>query len=185
MAQIIYFCYRDDFYLASNTRPDVSFDVHQCGRFTHSTNASHESAVKRICWYLQGTKDNDLVFNPSNKLVVDFYADAYFTGMWVHENPQNPICDTSITVFAVKFSKILLLWVSKIQTYISIYTLHFKYVELSNSIRALLPLKIIIKKVIVNLVIDSKKLKFVSISTFYEENNGAIVVSTTPSMNPT
>ena len=76
-----------------------------------------------------------MVFNPSNKLVVDFYADAYFTGMWVHENPQNPICDTSITVFAVIFSKIPLLWVSKLQTYISLSTIHSDYVALSHSFR--------------------------------------------------
>ena len=32
--------------------------------------------------------------------------------------------------------------------------------------------------------IDSEKLKFVSISTTYEDNNGAIVVETSPSMTP-
>ena len=72
-------------YLASNTRPDISFAVHHCARFTHKTKASHETAVKRICWYLQGTKYNGLVFNPSNKLVVDFYDDADFAGMCGHE----------------------------------------------------------------------------------------------------
>ena len=38
--------------------------------------------MKRICWYLQGTKENGLVFIPSKKMVVDCYADAYFAGMW-------------------------------------------------------------------------------------------------------
>ena len=28
-------------YLASNTRPDISFDFHQCIRFTYNTNALH------------------------------------------------------------------------------------------------------------------------------------------------
>ena len=49
-------------YLASNTRPDIYFDVHQCARFTHNTKVSHETTVKRICKYLQGTKENGLVF---------------------------------------------------------------------------------------------------------------------------
>ena len=66
-------------YLASNTRPDISFVVHQCSQFMHNTKASHDTSVKRICRYLQGTKDNGLVFNPSKKLVVDCYADADFT----------------------------------------------------------------------------------------------------------
>ena len=32
-------------YLASNTRPDISFAVHQCARFTHNTKVSHKTAV--------------------------------------------------------------------------------------------------------------------------------------------
>ena len=52
-------------------------------------------------------------------------------------------------------------------------------------IRALLPLKSLIKEVIDNLGIDSENLKFWSSSTIYEENNGAIVVATSPRMNPT
>ena len=103
-------------YLVSNTRPDTSFDDHQCARFTHNTKVSHETAVKRIFRYLQGTKDNGLVFNPSKKLVVDCYADADFAGMWGHEDPQDPICARSRTGFVVTFSNCPLLWVSKLQT---------------------------------------------------------------------
>ena len=44
-------------YLESNIRPDISFAAHQCYRFTHNIKVSHETPVKRICWYLQGTKD--------------------------------------------------------------------------------------------------------------------------------
>ena len=78
-------------YLVSNTRPDISFAVQHCAQFTHNTKASHEKAVKSKCWYLQGTEENGLVFNPSNKFVVDFYADADFAGIWGHENPLDPI----------------------------------------------------------------------------------------------
>ena len=73
-------------YLVSNTRPDKSFSVHQWAWFTDNTKASHETTVKRICWYLQGTKGNGLVFNTSKKLVVGCYADADFAGLWGHEN---------------------------------------------------------------------------------------------------
>ena len=55
---------------------------------------------------------------------------------------------------------------------------------LSHSIRALLPLKRLIKEVIDNLGIDSENLKFVSSSTVYEDNNGAIVVATDARMTP-
>ena len=36
-------------YLASNTRPYIFFDFHQCDRFAHNYKASHEMDVKRIC----------------------------------------------------------------------------------------------------------------------------------------
>ena len=56
---------------------------------------------------------------------------------------------------------------------------------LSHSVRALLPLKILIKEVIDNLRIDSENLKFVSSFTIYEGKNGAIVVETSIRMTPT
>ena len=74
---------------------------------------------------------------------------------------------------------------SKIQTEIALYTLHSEYVALSHSVRALITLKILIKEVIDNLVIYSNKMEFVSSSIIYEDNNGSIVVSTSPRMTPT
>ena len=59
--------------------------------------------MKRICRNLQGTKDNGIVFIPSKKLVLVCSADAYFSGLWVHEDPQYPICARSRTGFVVTF----------------------------------------------------------------------------------
>ena len=171
-------------YLASNKRPYIFFYVHLCDRFTHNTNASHETDVKRIWWYLQGTKENGLVFNPSKKIVVDCYADANFVELWLHENPQDTICDRSRTRVLVTFENCLLLWVSKLQTNIDFSTLHSEYMVLYHSVRELRPLESIIKEVIKNWVIDSEKLKFVSRSTAYVNNNGAVVLSTSPRMTP-
>ena len=140
--------------------------------------------MKSICRYHKVTKDNGLVFNPSKKLVVDCYADADFAGLWRRENPQGSICARSRNGFVVTFKNCPLLWVSKIQTEIALYTLHSEYVVLSHSIRALLPLTILIKEVIYNLGIDSEKLKFVSSSTIYKDNNGTIVVATSQRMTP-
>ena len=157
-------------YLASKTRPDTSFAFHQCAWFTHNTKASHETAVKRICRHLQGTKDNGLVFNPYKKLVVDCYDDEDFAGLWGHEYPQDPIFDRIRTGFVVTFSSCTLLWVSKLQTEIALSSLHSEYMALSHSVRALLPLKSLIKEVIDNQGIDCENSKFVSSSTVYEDN---------------
>ena len=66
------------------------------------------------------------------------------------------------------FANFSLLWVSKLRTEIALSTQHYEYVSLSHFNRELLPLKIIIKEVIVNLGIDSEKMIFVSRSTVYE-----------------
>ena len=70
--------------------------------------------MKRICWYLQGTNDNGLLFNLPKKLMVDRYADADFAGLWGHEDPQDHICARSKTGFVVTFSYCPLLWLLKI-----------------------------------------------------------------------
>ena len=63
--------------------------------------------MKRICRYLQGKKDNGLVFNPSKKLVMDCYDDADFAGLWGHEDPEDPICARSRTGFVVILTIVL------------------------------------------------------------------------------
>ena len=65
--------------------------------------------MKVIFRYILGTKYKGLVFNPSNKMVVNFYAGADFAGMWGYENPQDPICARSRTVFVEKISNCPLL----------------------------------------------------------------------------
>ena len=65
--------------------------------------------MESIFRYLLGTKYKGLVFNPSNKMVVNFYVGADFAGMWGYENPQDPICARSRTVFVEIFSNCPLL----------------------------------------------------------------------------
>ena len=95
------------------------------------------------------------MFYLSNIMVVDCYADADFAGLCRHENTQDHNCDSNRNMFVVNFSYFTLLWVSKLKTYIDLSKLTYEYVAFSHSVRAILPLKILIKEVIDNLVIDS------------------------------
>jgi hypothetical protein len=54
-------------YLAQNSRPDISFAVRQCARFSKEPKALHEKAVKRIIYYLQCTRDKPLIMKPNKK----------------------------------------------------------------------------------------------------------------------
>ena len=97
------------------------------------------------------------MFNTPKKLVPDYYTEADFEGLWGHENPHDPNCDRSRTSFVVTFANCPLFWVSKLQTHISLSTLHSDYVLLSHSVRDLLPLKSLISEVIDNLANYSEK----------------------------
>ena len=100
-------------YLALKTRPDISFVVKQCALFKHNTRESHYPALKRMCRYLQGTKDKGLVFDPSKKLAVEYYSDGDCAVLQGHENPQYPILDRIRTVLVVNFANCHILWVCK------------------------------------------------------------------------
>ena len=72
------------------------------------------------------------------------YVDANFAGLWLHENPQYPICTKSMNGPVFFSSNCTILWVSKLQTDISLSSLNSGCVLLSHSVRDLLPLKILI-----------------------------------------
>ena len=91
MAQFIHFCYRGNIIYGIKHTTRYPLWISPVYQFTHNTKASYETDMKRICRYLQVTKDNDLVFNPSKKLLVGCYDDADFSGLWGHKNHQDHI----------------------------------------------------------------------------------------------
>ena len=98
---------------------------------------------------------------------------------------KTPFFSRSRIGFVVTFSNCPLLWISKLQTHIYISVIHSKYLVLNHSVREWLPLKIIIKEGIDKFRIDIENMDFVSSSTVYEVNNGAIVFATSPRKTPT
>ena len=83
------------------------------------------------------------------------------------------------------FAECPILWASKLQTEIALSTLHAEYVALSQSLRDLLPIKELVIELLGGMGVDSRRLKFISKSTIYEDNNGAIRVATCPKLTPT
>jgi len=88
-------------YLTGHSRPDCSFAVHQCARYTFEPKFSHMAALKRIGRYLKGTVDKGLILDPSEELCLDCYPDADFAGLWGHEDPQDPHCARSRTGYVI------------------------------------------------------------------------------------
>jgi hypothetical protein len=124
-------------YLASNSRPDIAFAVHQCTRFTHCARRVHEKALKRIARYLKGTRTRRMRIQPTYDLTMEMLADADFAGLWGAEKPTDP---TSAKIQSGYLSTPVI-WSSKMQTEIALSsTCEAEYIALSMAMKVLLPL---------------------------------------------
>ena len=127
-------------YLCGHSRPDISFAVHQCARYTYAPTRRHEAALIRIGRYLLGTLDKGLILNPSDTLKLDCYPDADFAGLWNHESPDDPHCVRSRTGYVITLSDCPVVWVSKLQSAIALSTMEAEYIALSQSCKDLFPI---------------------------------------------
>ena len=171
-------------YLASNSRPDIAFAVHQCARFSHDPKVSHGMAVKRICHYLKGTKDKGMIFQPKHDLTVDCFVDADYAGLWGVEDIQDPQCVKSRTGYVLMLAGCPLSWVSKLQTEVALSTMHAEYVALSTSCRDVIPMRQLVKLAAEGLGFDVN-IECRTHSTIFEDNNGALTLANVPRMTPT
>jgi len=66
-------------YLMLGTRPDIAFAVSCLSRFMSNPTSAHITAVKRVCRYLKGTQDLELVFR-GDLCPLSGYTDADWAG---------------------------------------------------------------------------------------------------------
>ena len=134
-------------FLSANTRPDISYAVHQAARFSHAPRHSHDVAVKRILRYLKTTNDKGMSIAPSMNNRVDCYVDSDFAGTFSSEDVQDPVSVKSRTGYVILYRGSPLLWVSKLQTQIALSTMEAEYVALSQSMRDLIPIRQILSEI--------------------------------------
>lgn len=170
-------------YLSSNSRPDIAFAVHQCARFTHAPKQSHAKAVKRIVRYLKGTSDRGLIMRPTKELKIDCFVDADFAGLWGVEDPDDPISVKSRTGYILTLGNCPLLWVSKLQSEISLSTMESEYVALSTAMRDVLPMRRLVTAV-AKAITGEDQVESIAHSDVFEDNNGALTLATIPRMTP-
>jgi hypothetical protein len=171
-------------YLSSNTRPDIQMSVHQCARFMHFPKKSHEEAIMRICRYLKGTSMRGLIFKPEDKMRLDCYVDTDFAGLYNAEDHQDPVCVRSRTGYCLTLGSCPVLVVSKLQTEIALSTVEAEYMALSQSMRdLLLPMRRLLQEIGERLQLDFSRPAILH-STVFEDNSGALLLATSPKINP-
>ena len=109
-------------YIAASSRPDITFAVHQCARFSNNPKRHHEIAVRRMVRYLKGIQDKGCILNPSQDPTIDCYADADFAGTWTLQTSNHPNSMKSLTGYIIMFTNCPVLWSSKLQSEITLST---------------------------------------------------------------
>jgi hypothetical protein len=183
-------------FLASNSRPDIAYAVHQCARFTHCPKQSHGAAVKRILRYLKGTRTKGMALTPNKKLSVDCFVDADFAGLWKHEDEQDPTSVKSRSGYLLMFMGCPLIWGSKLQTQIALSTMEAEYIALSLAMRELIGLRELLKDIYTTVLCDPKGLNKINYHTIaktfgeipqsivHEDNQACLKFASIPRMSP-
>ena len=110
-------------YLATNSRPDISFAVNQCS------------------WYCLDSK--------SWMLFTWFYlfVDADFAGMYTKKDPKYPTSVKSRKGWIVTLGGVPVTWASKLQTEIALSTMESEYIALSTGMRELVGIRKLLKEI--------------------------------------
>lgn len=162
-------------YLCGHSRPDISFAVHQCARYSFAPTRRHEQALIRIGRYLKGTIDKGIILNPCSELRLDCYPDADFAGLWSHEDSHDPHCVRSRTGYVITFSDCPVIWVSKLQTAIALSTMEAEYIALSQSCKDLFPIMDLINEISTTMKLPFQPSPHLHVK-IHEDNVGALTL---------
>ena len=172
-------------FLKKGTRPDIAYATHQCARFSIDTKKSHGDAVEYLCKYLVGTRDKGIILDPDAEQSLKVYVDADFCGSYQRITAMDDISTAkSRTGYIVQYCNCPIVWVSKLQTLVTLSTTEAEYVALSHSLRDTFP--------IMNLLKEFKDRDFAVIGDgkaklmyrVFEDNSGALELANVPKMRP-
>ena len=171
-------------YIARNTRPDIEYAVHQCARFQINPKKAHDNAVKRICRYLNGTRDKGVIFTPDAALTssLQCYVDAGFAGDYQPETKADANSVRSRTGCVIMFAGCPITWFSRLQTEIALSTTEAEYIALSTAAREVIPMRELMIEIgsLFGLTSIAPTLK----CTLFEDNMGAEHLAKSPKMTP-
>ena len=163
-------------YLSKHSRPDLDYCVSQADRFTFAPKHSHEEALKKIGRYLLATRDKGLILNPSEKLNVDAFPDADFTGLYGYEDSLDPVCVRSRTGYVINVANCPVLWKSQLQTEITMSTMEAEVVALAACCHDLIPVIELVAEVGKAVGLDSNDPPSIKV---HEDNAGALILANT------
>ena len=173
-------------YLGNNTRPDLSYAISSCARFSNDPREPHGNAVKRIGRYLKSCMDEGIILKPDlDNLAVDLHVDADFAGAWNLQDPEDVGGVKSRTGFLLTFAGVPLLWKSSLQSLIALSSQESEYIALSTGMRALVHVRSLLSEICGKFKLSYGE-RISTISTVFEDNRAAKILATTepPRLTP-
>jgi hypothetical protein len=171
-------------FLEKSTRPDLSYAVHQCARFSHDPKLEHGNAVKRIGRYLKGTADQGIIMKPDNSRSLDLHVDADFSGNWDKEiAASDPATAQSRHGYILSYCGMPLLWASQLQSIIALSTTEAEYVGMSRALQETLPVVWILQEM-QQLGYPVHATKANVHCKVFQDNSGAIEIANYPKYRP-
>ena len=147
-------------YIATQTRPDISFSVGQAAKFAHNPGPRHWTALKRILRYLKGTMELCLTYTKTGKPEIQGYSDSDWAGD----------VDTRRSTTGCVFIRLggAILWKSSQQKGVALSSTEAELVAISNSAR---------KALWVRRSMKSMNCRQISPTIIFEDNQGTIAIS--------
>lgn len=120
-------------YLATITRPDISYAVNYISKYVNKPTEIHWKAAKRVLRYLQGTASIGLEYKKGNKATLTGYADAD----WANDLDDR----RSITGYVFYVHGCPIAWTSRKQRTVALSTTEAEYIALSSATQEAIWLK--------------------------------------------
>lgn len=164
-------------YLATNTRPDISYAVSCAGRFSREPKQSHATGVKMIVRYLKGTRDKGIFITILKRLNFETWCDADFDGMFGCEDPRDVISALSRGGYIINLGGVPVIWKSFLITRVCLSTAESEYSTLSRTMIQVIPLLAMLKEIVSGLDLNLNLTSTIS-STVFEDNSAALILAT-------
>ena len=169
-------------FLSGSTRPDIAYATHRCARFSKDPRQCHENALKKIVRYLKKTADKGMIITPDRSKGLECYVDASFCEGWNPDVIDDPTNCYSRTGYVIRLFGCPIIWVSKLQTEITLSTTESEYVALSQAMRDVIPLLEVLNHIQKAITVDIERP--VVRCTVFEDNQGALELAIAPKMRP-
>jgi len=169
-------------FLSGSTRPDIAYATHRCARFSKDPRRCHEDALKKIIRYLKKTAEKGMIISPDRSKGLECYVDASFCEGWSSDAIVDPTNCYSRTGYVIRLFGCPIIWVSKLQTEITLSTTESEYVALSQAMRDIIPLLEVLNHIQKSIDVDIDQP--VVRCTVFEDNQGALELAIAPKMRP-